>query len=412
LVAAIFTVPLLIRGLGTERYGTLNLAWMLIGYFSLFDFGLSRALIKLVAEKLGTEQQWELPSQVWTALLMMFGLATLGGLIMWLAVPWLVHDILKIPPALQPESMRAFSLLAATLPIIITDAGLSGVLAAHQQFGKINAVAIPMRIFTFVGPLLALGFSRSLVAVTAVLIAGRLVAWIANWSLCFRVVPALRQRPAPTRRVAVRLLQLGGWMTVSIVISPLMVSLDRFLIAALVSVAAVAYYATPYSMITKLWTIPAALVGTLFPAFASDFVQHRDRTARVFEKGSRYLFLCLFPMSLLIVTLAREGLGVWLGAEFASNSTAVPQWLTVGVLINSLAQIPFALIQSAGRADLTAKLHLVELPFYLAAVYWLIEMRGIEGTAMAWTARVAVDACILFAMAARLLPTPGSTTAT
>jgi len=109
-------------------------------------------------------------------------------------------------------------------------------------------------------------------------------------------------------------------------------------------------------------------------------------------------------MSLLIVTLAREGLGLWLGAEFASKSTAVLQWLTVGVLINSLAHVPFALIQGTGRADLTAKLHLVELPFYLAAAWWLIEMRGIEGAAMAWTARVAVDACVLFVMATRLLP--------
>ena len=275
-MAAIFTVPLLIRGLGIERFGVLNLAWMLIGYFSLFDLGLSRALIKLVAEKLGTGQHQELPTQVWTALLMMFGTGAVGGLVMWLAVPWLVHDILKIPLSLQPESLRAFSLLAATLPILITDAGLSGVLAAHQQFGKINAVAIPMRIFTFVGPLLALGFSHSLVAVTAVLIAGRLVAWIANWLLCFRVMPALRQRFALTRRVMVPLLQLGSWMTVSNVVGPVMVSLDRFLIAALVSVAAVAYYATPYSMITKLWMIPAALVGTLFPAFASDFAQNRD----------------------------------------------------------------------------------------------------------------------------------------
>lgn len=106
---------------------------------------------------------------------------------------------------------------------------------------------------------------------------------------------------------------------------------------------------------------------------------------------------------MLIVTLAHEGLDLWLGAEFAQNSTRVLQWLVVGRFINGLAQIPFALIQSAGRPDLTAKLHFIELPFYLLIVWWLIGAYGIEGAAVAWVARVAVDTLILFGIAHRFL---------
>src|SRR5260370_24492390 len=51
-LAAFFAIPLLIRGLGTERFGVLTLAWMVICYFSLFDLGLARALTQMVAEKL------------------------------------------------------------------------------------------------------------------------------------------------------------------------------------------------------------------------------------------------------------------------------------------------------------------------------------------------------------------------
>ena len=82
------------------------------------------------------------------------------------------------------------------------------------------------------------------------------------------------------------------------------------------------------------------------------------------------------------------------------------QWLTVGVLLNGLAQIPFALVQGRGRPDLTAKLHLAEAPFYLLAVWWLIQHFGIEGAAIAWTLRVAVDTAVLFAMSRRMLQIP------
>ena len=44
MLVAIFAIPLLVKGLGTERFGILTLAWVIIGYLSLFDLGLGRAL--------------------------------------------------------------------------------------------------------------------------------------------------------------------------------------------------------------------------------------------------------------------------------------------------------------------------------------------------------------------------------
>ncbi|MGZ4898793.1 MAG: hypothetical protein ACXV8X_03975, partial [Candidatus Angelobacter sp.] len=54
---AVVCLPVLKRGLGTERLGIISLAWVVIGYFGLFDLGLSRALTKLVAERIGQRRQ-------------------------------------------------------------------------------------------------------------------------------------------------------------------------------------------------------------------------------------------------------------------------------------------------------------------------------------------------------------------
>src|SRR5256885_16689772 len=50
MLVALGAIPALIRTLGADRFGILTLAWMLIGYCSLFDLGLGRALTKLVSE--------------------------------------------------------------------------------------------------------------------------------------------------------------------------------------------------------------------------------------------------------------------------------------------------------------------------------------------------------------------------
>lgn len=192
-------------------------------------------------------------------------------------------------------------------------------------------------------------------------------------------------------------------MTVSNVVSPLMSTMDRFLIGAQVSMAAVAYYATPSEVITKLLIVPASLVGVMFPAFSASYGRDRARAAGLYARSIKYVFLILFPVVLLVVGFARPGLSLWLGADFAQHSFRVLQWLALGVLMNGLACVPFGLVQGAGRPDLTAKLHLIELPCYLLALWWLVSSYGIVGAAIAWTARVGMDAVMLFGMARRLL---------
>lgn len=407
LVAGLVAIPLLVAGLGTARFGVLTLAWVVSGYFSLFDLGLGRAVTKLVAERLGRDDRSEIGALAWTALSLMtlIGLAAMP-LIIALS-RWLVDKVLAIPIELHAESYRAFFWMAVSVPFVISTTGLRAVMEAHQQFARVNAIRVPMGIFTFVGPLAVLPFSQDLGLLCAVLTAGRAVAWLVHLQLCRGV---LGGRPVLDRRLVRPLLGFGGWMTVSSVIGPVMVYLDRFFIGAVLSVTAVAYYATPFEVVTKLLIIPTALSGVLFPALSTTWAGRPGDAARLLDRGTRYLFLMLFPLVLVIVGLAREGLQLWLGAEFALNSGRVLQWLAVGVLVNGLAQLPLALVHGAGRPDLSAKVHSVELVVYLPALWWALARWGVEGAAAVWTLRAAVDAGIFFLLAARLLPAPDGQT--
>src|SRR5216110_3506099 len=80
MVVAVFCIPILIRGLGKDRFGVLTLAWALIGYTSLFDLGLGRALTQLVAQKLGAGEEKEIPSLAWTSLVLMTLLGLAGSI--------------------------------------------------------------------------------------------------------------------------------------------------------------------------------------------------------------------------------------------------------------------------------------------------------------------------------------------
>ena len=68
-----------------------------------------------------------------------------------------------------------------------------------------------------------------------------------------------------------------------------------------------------------------------------------------------------------------------------------------------MPQIPFALIQGAHLPDITAKLHIFELPFYLISSLILISRYIIDGSSASWLLRATIDAYILLHMAYRLL---------
>ena len=120
LVAGVFAIPVVIRHLGTERFGLLTLVWLVVGYFSLFDFGLGRALTSLVAQKLGESKEHELPSLISTAKLLMLGFSIAGGIVLALASPWVVRSVLIIAPALQNEGIQSCYLMSLSLPFVIS----------------------------------------------------------------------------------------------------------------------------------------------------------------------------------------------------------------------------------------------------------------------------------------------------
>jgi O-antigen/teichoic acid export membrane protein len=403
LLVALVAVPPLIHGLGTDRFGIVALAWVFIGYFSVLDLGIGRALTQMAAERLAARRREEVSGLVWTSLALMVILGLAGALVAAVLSPWLIGHVLHIPSALQPESLAAFYVLAAAIPIVITSAVLRGLLEAHQRFKLASAIRGPLGAFTFLGPLAVLPFSRSVFAVVLVLFAGRLAALAAFAWASLRVMPELRRRVDVDPSRAVALLRFGGWMTVSNVVGPLMVYVDRFVVAATLTVTAVAFYATPYEMVTRLLVIPAAIAGVLFPAFAGVAVKSPERLPMLLGRTLRYTLMILLPITVAVVALAYPGLHAWLGPEFALNSTAVLQWLALGVLANSLAAMPYALIQGIGRPDLTAKLHLAELPVYLMLLWWLLHAYGITGAAVAWTVRASIDCLLLLVIARQLI---------
>jgi len=398
MLVGVVTIPRIVRGLGTDGYGILSIAFMVLGYFSIFDLGLSRATVKFVAEHLSPEQIHRVPGLVWTSLGLLIGLGCVGGALAAAFVPLTVTHYLKMPPSFVGEARTSLFILCASMPVMLGNDALRGVLEATQRFDLVNCVKIPGSVCFYLFAAIAASFGMRVSGVVLLLVLIRLSTSFAYLTLCFRVLPDLRNSFGFSRKAIAPLATFGGWIMVSNVAGPIFGSLERFIIAAVVSVGALTYYSVPFDLVTKVLIFPASIAPALFPYF-SFHGSRRSEVAAVTSKSVRYLLLLMTPVTAIFCVFAKDILRLWMGPQFADQSAVVMQLVAASCFLSAFAYIPYTSVQALGRPDLKAKLDMVALPLY-AVLAWLgARHMGINGAALAKLLVTLVDGAALFIIA-------------
>lgn len=402
LAGGVFTIPGLLDRLGPEKFGVLALGWALVGYFGFLDLGMGRALTQYLAsaEKAGTPRQ-EQATVAHAARSLLGGLSVGLALVLWLLLPWLAGFV-KMSADLHEQALAAIPLLMLAVPLVMWFSCSTGVLEARSRFAAVSSVRIPTGLGNFLAPWLVSLFTVDLFWVIGSLLAVRLagalgMAWWARTEFSHSAAPW------PKEGIK-KLLRFGGWMTVSNLVGPLMSYFDRFAIAAWVSAAAVTHYTVPFDVIWRFPMAPMAVMGVLLPLFAhsnptsAEVTDHRSRITHTVA----LLLVCWIPGMLVASWAGPWFLERWVGEQMALASAPIWRWLAVGVLVNGLAHLPFTMLQGAGRTDVIARIHILELLPYMAGLWWALSHYGVVGAAVVWSLRVSIDAALLYLQGYRL----------
>ena len=189
----------------------------------------------------------------------------------------------------------------------------------------------------------------------------------------------------------------------SSVLSPILTQADRFAIASLISASAVYVYVLPYELVVQSLIFVSAISSVIFPVLSRMIHNGASDWVRYFYK---WLLVVAIGMALvcgLIALLLPSILKIWIGRDFDQNSVRVGQILCAGVFANSLGSMFYALLHAKGKADITAKIHLVELPIFICTLVFLIQNFGVSGAAWAWVARMFFDCVALFYASNKLI---------
>jgi len=277
-----------------------------------------------------------------------------------------------------------------------------GVNEAFEQFREISLVRIGLGIANFLGPFCIALYTTHLAALVGTLLLSRFLALYFYQKIAYAHLRRQCQGERPTHdpdtEAALRsqMLSFGGWFTVSCFVSPLITQSDRFFIANLISTQAVAAYTIPFEVVTQALVVTGAISSVAFPSLSKLSRSDPAEARIVFNRWLARVAALMFSLCALIALVLPAVLPLWIGEKLPTQSVFVGQILCVGVFANSIGAMYFASLHASGRADITAKLHLFELPLFAIALHLLITHFGVVGAAITWSGRMILDAVLLW----------------
>lgn len=229
------------------------------------------------------------------------------------------------------------------------------------------------------------------------LIAARADLWLliaANGSIplisgCVSGVSRLRlalpwrfQARLVTRHRVAALVPSAGPILVIEAASLVIYGLDRIVLAAFGSAAAVGRYEGPIRAHNVFYALNQALGVTALPT-ASSYHAAGDavRLRQLAVRGSRYTLALTIPLAVTAMVMAGPALDVWLGDRYREGGTALAILISYWLVMGQLAVTPNFLV-GAGRARDVARIVIGIASLNLALSMSLTPWLGIEGPAL------------------------------
>jgi O-antigen/teichoic acid export membrane protein len=155
---------------------------------------------------------------------------------------------------------------------------------------------------------------------------------------------------------------------------------DKLLVAALVSVAAVTFYVVPVLIAQRLTT----LVGTVSVAFLPAATQlhaenDRPRFAELVFRAEKLVALVVLPVAAALIVFAEPILSLWLGPEFAERSAWPLRLLVAGYALSALGTVPAVGCDAVGRPGVATAFSVAGAVFNVGLCLVLIPRYGITG---------------------------------
>ncbi len=387
LLLGLLATALFVRLLGAERFGGWSLIAAVVAYAGLLDLGLGVSLVRRVAAA-ADERQRAAALSAGLAATVLLGIAAVA--LVWLLAPS-IAAWLGVAPALRAEFVTALKVCGVAAGLTLPGVALGAVPPALQRLDVVVRLEVRVTAAALAVQSAVLLAGAGLVAVAWVFLAGRAASLAGRWWLARSMVGRISLRPDPSYPFWGELGQFGLLKVAHQLLSQVVLYLDRFLVGALVSVEAVAWYALAVELAQKVLIVQGNVAQAFYPA-ACARAADRPALGGLYLQASRAVALLTFPLAVALAVLAEPLLTIWVGAAIAERSADLLRLVALAYAVMALTSIPAAAADALGRPGISVRYGALSVAINAVLAVVLIPRLGVVGAGWAIVGNVVLQA--------------------
>jgi O-antigen/teichoic acid export membrane protein len=383
LVVAFVMSPIMVRGLGDQRYGIWSLVESTIAYLALFDFGVGASVVRHISRFHEVRDEEGL-KRVYSTCLLIFVTAGAAVLAITLAAALLWTHPFGYTDGLASDTRWLLALfgvrLAVGLPLSVYPAMLDG-FARYPTKSAIRSTFLLIGSGAFLIVLVSGGSIRDL-AISNV--ATHIAEHVCLALAVRRQHPSLRFAPRYVDRAMLK--QIRGYSVpafVALLAGQISFRTDAIVIGSFLDPRYITFFGIAAKLVeyAKMSLYSAATVLT--PEISA--LEARGDIAgirRVLIQATRYVLLAMIPVQVGFVLLGRQFITLWMGdAVYADASYPSLVILSIPFSLAVSQSISGRILYGTGRLTWFARMTMVEAGLNLVMSLALVQRFGIIGVA-------------------------------
>jgi O-antigen/teichoic acid export membrane protein len=387
-VVQLACVPFYIRLLGVEAYGLVGFYLTLQAALLVLDLGLSPTINREMArDSACPRSSTELRDLAKTLEVGSWMIGSAMGAFLFVLAPVIAEHWIN-PESMSTERVTSAIaymgvLLAIQWPLNVYQGGLLG-LQRHLRPNIIRMLAATLSgggsivVLRAWSPDLPAFFTWQIIVAALQVLIMRSSFWAA--------LPAAERRPRVDLRLVRPAVGFATGMSGITLFATILVQMDKVVLSKMLPLGDFAYYVVAATVAGGLHLFVAPVYAAIFPRLSA-LVAISDETAirRLYHEGTQLLTVMVVPVAAVLALFQLEIVRAWTGdAGIAGHVAPILGLLAVGMAINGLMHMPYALQLAYGWTSIGLTLTIAQVIIFLPLLLWAAARFGGVGAACVW----------------------------
>lgn len=401
IIYAFIMTPLIIKGLGNDKYGIWTLIMTCVGYITILDFGVQSALNRFIAKHVAVKA-YDDANTVFSNALLIYSLMGLIALIGGLVLSVNIDRWFSIPPNDAATASTAMAYMALFVSIQLPLNSYGAILIANHRFDIVNIIQVTTVVLQGCGLWMLLQHDTSLTSFALFTIAAGLSRHLLQAIYARKVLPSLRFKPSTISLPATKsLLTFSGITFLAVIATYVIYQSDNVVIGIYLTPEAIAIYTIGFMLADYAANIVGKMSNTLTPIFSNHEAKgEHDQVYQLLYSGGRFAAMIGIPIGLAAFIVGDEFILLWLGSDYNQSYTIMVLLMLARMMGFPSAPV-YSMLYGIGKHKVIVYTASLEAVSNICLSIYLVKDYGLFGVAFGTLVPMAVTSLLFPYVASR-----------